>query len=195
MEKNHYELALKTLEELKPATAGTRLGGEVQFLLARAKYHQGKFAEAEAEYKTYLALYPEGFFSEEALYMAAVSKLRQIKKTSIGFFSLGSYVPHDRDISALTEARGLYEQYLDRYPSGQWKTEAGKLTRELREKEGEHYLEIISFYLKKKQHKAALARSEWLLESDYPEGIKARALEFATRAGELLSENADADAR
>ena len=40
MKKNRLELAQETLEELKQATAGTRLGGEVQFLLAFSQFCQ-----------------------------------------------------------------------------------------------------------------------------------------------------------
>ena len=192
MEKHHYELALKSLEELKPVTMGTKLGGEVQFLLAENKSLQGKHAEAEVDYRAYLTLYPEGPFSEKALFMTAFSKVKQIKKTSIGFFTLRSYIPHDRDISTLVEAGSLFEQYLDRYPSGEWKNQAEEMADELRKKEGEHLLEIISFYLKKKQPKAALARTQQLLKGDYPDPIMTRARELAVRAGKLLSAEVDA---
>ena len=192
MEKHRYELAQETLEELRPATAGTRLGGEVQFLLAENRFLQGKYAEAEVEYGTYLALHPEGPFSEKALYRSAYSKIRQIRKIAIGFFTFRSYIPHDRDVSAIVEARSLFELYLDRYPSGEWNSKAKEMADELLIKEGEHGLQIISFYLKKKQPQAALARVERLLENDYPEQIRTRARELADQAGELLTAEADA---
>ena len=179
MEKNRLELARESLEELRQVTAGTRLGGEVQFLLAETEFHQDNFAEAEAHYGTYLALYPEGQHSEKALYMRALSKIKQIKKTSIGFFTLRSYIPHDRDFSTLREARSLFEQYIESYPSGEWIDDATQMKTDLLVKEGEHELQIAAFYLKRDRPQAALARAERILEGNYP-------VEILTRAREMI---------
>jgi outer membrane assembly lipoprotein YfiO len=190
-EKKRYELAVTALEELRPVTTGTRLGGEVGFLLAETRFMQGKYAEAEADYNTYLDQYPEGPFSEKALYMSANSKIKQIRKVAIGLFTFRSYIPNDRDVSSLIETRGLFDRYLLRYPSGEWAGKAREMSGELLEKEGEHGLKIITFYLKKKQPQAALARANRLCEGDFPEGIKTRARELAAKAREMFSVDAD----
>jgi outer membrane protein assembly factor BamD len=183
MEKKRLEVAYENLVELKQVTAGTRLDGEVQFLLAENQFRQGNYAEAEVHYGTYLINYPEGPFSEKALYMRAFSKIKQIRKIAIGFLTFRSYIPHDRDVSILRESRSLYDEYIDRYPAGKWIDEAKQMQTELLVKEGEHELEIAAFYLKKDQPQAALARAERLLKGVYPAQIMTRARELIKLAG------------
>jgi outer membrane protein assembly factor BamD len=191
MTKHRYEMAIETLEELKPVTAGTRLGGEVQFLMAETRFRQGKFAEADIYYGTYLDLYQDGPFAEKALYMNALSKTRNIRKIAIGLLTFRSYIPSDRDISVLREARILFELYIDRYPSGQWIDHSRQMATELLFKEGEHELSIASFYLKKDQLQAVLARAEKVLKGNYPEEIMTRARELVQRAGGFPSTEVD----
>jgi outer membrane protein assembly factor BamD len=183
MEKHRYEMALETLEELRPVTTGTRIGGEVQFLLAETLFRQGKFAEADLNYGTYLDLYPDGPYSEKALYMNALSKTRNIRKIDIASLTFRSYIPSDRDVSVLRDARKLYERYIDQYPSGLWLDDSRKMATELLAKEGEHELSIALFYLKKDQFPAVLARAEKVLHGNYPEAIKVRARELIQKAG------------
>lgn len=183
MEKHRYEMAYKALEELKPVTAGTMLGGDVQFLLAETLFHQRKYGEADLYYGTYLDLYPDGPFAEKALYMNAVSKIRNIRKVAIGFLTFRSYIPSDRDVSVLREARVLFEQYIDQYPSGQWNDQARQMAEQLLLKEGEHELSIASFYLKRDKIKAALARANEVLNGNYPEEINIKARKLIQQAG------------
>ena len=190
MGKKRYELVNENLEQLMLVTGGTRLGGEVQFLLAENQFLRGKYAEADVHYETYLKLYPQGPFAEKALYRNGISKIKRIQKVAIGFFTFKSYVPHDRDVSALREARYLFEQYIDRYPSGQWIDDARKMATELLVKEGEHELSIASFYLKRKQYQAVLARVDRVLSGNYPEEITTRAREIALQAGGFPSKEA-----
>ena len=186
-DKRHYEKANETLEGLRYVTAGTRLGGEVLFLLGETAYKRGKYPEAESHYAAYLNTYQEGSFAEKAVYMQAMSKIRQIQKRKIGFFSFRSYIPHDRDITLLREARVLFEIYMGSYPSGEWFEAAAARAEELLLKEGRHELEIASFYLKKKNPRSALARAERVLDGDYPDSTKAAARDLAREAEKMLS--------
>lgn len=182
MKKRRYEMSQKTLEELKFITAGTRLGGEVQFLLAETRYFQGDMAEAEASYETYLLSYPGGPFAEKALFQQALTKVRQIEKIRLGFLSVKRYIPHDRDVSIIRDARTLFQRYLQTYPDGKWAQEADERVTELLTKEGEHELDIVSFYLRKDQPQAALARARRILEGQFPDPIQHRARELAREA-------------
>ena len=193
IKKRRLEAAKEKLEGLKFITAGTRLGGEVQFLLAETLYRQGELAEAEVGYETYLLSYPGGPFAEKALFYQALSKIRQIEKVHLGFFSFKRYIPHDRDLSILREARVLFEQYLRSYPDGQWTGEAQEKATALLTKEGEHELNIVSFYLKKKKTRAALARAQRVLENQFPEPILDRARELVREAKEALPETGSGD--
>ncbi|MDF1535101.1 MAG: outer membrane protein assembly factor BamD [bacterium] len=186
MEKHRYEAAQETLEDLKFITAGTRLGGEVQFLLAETRYRQGKLSEAEVGYGTYLLSYPGGPFAEKALFYQALSKVRQLEKMRLGFFSIKRYLPHDRDISIIREARVLFQRYLETYPGGEWVEEADERVTELLTKEGEHELGIASFYLNKDKPQAALARTGRVLQGPFPDPILDRARKLAGEADAAL---------
>jgi outer membrane protein assembly factor BamD len=182
MDKNRNEKAYQTLEELRFITAGTRLGGEVQFLLGETGFKRGKYPEAESHYAAYLNAYPGGPFSEKALYMQALSKVKQIQKWKIGFLSLKKYIPRDRDISLLREARVLLEIYIEKYPDGEWIEPAAQQAEDLLLKEGEHELEIAAFYLRKKSYRAAGERAKKVLDGNYPDHIKDEARDLIRQA-------------
>lgn len=192
MKKKQYEAAYSTLEELRYVTAGTRLGGEVQFLLGETAFKRGKYPEAESHYGAYLNSYPNGPYAEQSVYMQAQSKLKQIEKRKLGFFSLKKYIPYDRDISVLREARVLFDLYRESYPDGQWIDEATRWSGELLVKEGEHELEIAAFYLKRKNPRSALARAKRVYnDSSFPEEIRNRAGDLIREAEESLSSSGD----
>jgi outer membrane protein assembly factor BamD len=180
LEKHHYEKAYENLEELRFVTAGTRLGGEVQFLLGEAGFKRGKYPEAESHYAAYLNTYPDGPFTEQAIFMQAQSKVKQLLKRS--FLSFKTYIPHDRDMSLLREARVLFELYMEAYPTGEWVDTATQRAEELLLKEGMHELEIASFYLKKKNPRSALERAKRVLNGNYPENLKEEARDLIRKA-------------
>ncbi len=182
IQKHQYESAMEGLEELRYVTAGTKLGGEVQFLLGETSFLQGKLPEAESHFSAYLTAYPEGPFAEKALYRQATSKIKQLQKIRVGFLTFRSYIPHDRDASLLREARVLFELYAEMYPEGEWAAEADQRAKELREKEGEHELDIANFYLKRDRPEAALLRAEEIVNGDYSEDLRARARTLSEKA-------------
>lgn len=194
MEKKRNEKAYASLEELRLVTAGTRLGGEVQFLLGEAGYNLGKYPEAESHYAAYLNAYPAGPFTEKAVYMQAMSKVKQIQKRKIGFLSFKTYIPHDRDISLLREARVLFQLYMERYPNGEWIDLATRRAEELLSKEGRQELEIAAFYLRKNSPLSAIKRASRVLEGEFPENIKTEARELIRDAeGSLPQDEGDQD--
>ena len=168
---------------MRIVTAGTRLGGEVQFLLGESGFKRGKYAEAESHYAAYLNTYPGGPFSEQAVYMQAMSKIKQLQKRSLLF---KTYIPHDRDITLLREARVLFEIYIEMYPAGEWIEVATQRSEELLLKEGMHELEIASFYLRKKSPHSALERAKRVLDGNYPDNIKAQAQDIIREAERSL---------
>jgi outer membrane protein assembly factor BamD len=186
LQKRRYEKAYDSLEEARFVTAGTRLGGEVQFLLGQAAFKAGKYPEAESHFSTYLNSYPDGPFVEQALFTQAQAKVKQLLKRNILTFK--TYIPHDRDITLLREARVLFEIYIERYPAGEWIGTATSRAEELLIKEGRHELEIAAFYLRKKRPRSALERARAVLEGNYPDDIKADALDLTRKAEESSPE-------
>jgi len=184
----HYETASKILEEIRVITVGTALGAEVQYLLAESNYRMSNYLEAESYYSAYMSAYPGGPQVEEALYKRAMSNLKEIQYTSVGFTGIRKKIPYDRDISLVRSARLNFAQYLKEYPEGEHSAEASKWIKELWEREGQHELEIASFYLKKKKKpEAALGRANRIIEGDYPEEIKLKAAEIAEAARKKLA--------
>lgn len=186
IKKHRYEKATETLMELRSVTAGTHLGGEVLFLLGETAFHRGKYPEAESYFAAYLNTYNGGPFSEQSVYMQAESKIKQIQKRKIGFLSLKTYIPHDRDISVLREARVLFDIYKELYPTGKWIETATQQSEELLIKEGKHELEIAAFYLRKKSPRSTIARARRILEGDFPEDINTKARELIREAEQSL---------
>ncbi len=191
IDRRHFEKASETLEELRFTTAGTRLGGEVQFLLGETMFKRGKYPEAESHYAAYLSAYPDGPFSEQALYKQALSKLKQIQKRKIGLLTFRAYIPYDRDISLLREAKTLFELYTRKYPNGKWIDIATQKAEELLEKEGMHEIEIAAFYLKKKSPQSALARARRVVDGNYPEDLKDQARELIRKAEGSMDKTGD----
>lgn len=183
----HYETASKILEEIRVITVGTALGGEVQYLLAESNYRMSNYLEADSYFSAYMSAYPGGPHAEDALYKRAMSNLKQIQYTSIGFKGIRKKIPYDRDISLVRSARLNFAQYLKEYPEGTHAGEASEWIKKLWEREGQHELEIASFYLKKKKKpEAALSRANRILEGEYPEEIKRQAARLAEAAKEKL---------
>ncbi len=159
------------------------MGGEIQYLLAESNYRMNNYLEADSYFSAYLSGYPGGSYAEDALYKKAMSNLKQIQYTSIGFTGFRKTVPHDRDINPVRNSRLNFTQYITKYPEGVHSKEASDWIRVLWEKEGLHELEIASFYLKKKKRpEAALSRVNKILDADYPEDIKQKAREIAEAA-------------
>ncbi|TNF49289.1 outer membrane protein assembly factor BamD [bacterium] len=189
-DKKHYESASKILEEIRVVTVGTALGGEIQYLLAESNYRMSNYLEADSYFSAYLSGYPGGPHAQDALYKRAMSNLKEIQYTSVGFTGLRKVVPHDRDISLVRSARLNFAQYLTKYPEGEHSEEASEWIKILWEKEGLHELEIASFYLKKKKKpEAALSRANKILDAEYPENIKQKAREIADAAKRELAPN------
>ena len=188
MEKSRYENAYETLEELRFVTAGTRLGGEVLFLLGETGFKRGKYPEAESHYAAYLNTYPAGPFAQQALYMQAMSKIKQLQKRK---WYGKVYIPYDRDISLLREARVLFEIYMEKYPAGEWIDSATQRAEELLIKEGQHELGIASFYLKKNSPHSAIERAKRVLDGKYPDIIKVEARELIRKAEKSLPQAED----
>lgn len=182
IKKRQYESATKILEEIRYATADTDVGGEVLFLLGRARYALGKYEEADSHFSAYLSGYPDGPFGEEASYLRATGNLKQIQRTSFGFFRFRKFIPSDRDVAALRRTRALYLQHLEKFPESPRAEEAARLADTLLEKEGEHQLQVAAFYLKKGHYEAVLKRTERIASDEYPETVTTRARELAEKA-------------
>ncbi|MCK5353077.1 outer membrane protein assembly factor BamD, partial [bacterium] len=119
----------------------------------------------------------------------ALSKVKQLQKRN--FLTFKTYIPYDRDISLLREARVLFEIYMEMYPTGEWIDIATQRAVELLIKEGQHELEIASFYLRKKNPRSALVRAEQVLNGNYPDNIKAEARDLIRKAERSLPQAED----
>lgn len=184
-EKRQFDSAIEILDDLKIVTAGTALGGEVQFLLAESNFRLRNYLEAESHYSSYLSAYPNGPFASEAIFKRATANIRLIQRKVIGLFKIKTVLPHDRDIEPLRRARLLFQEYLDKYPDGDKASEAEHWINLLLEKEGYHELGVARFYLKKKQPEAVLSRTSRILGGQYPPSVKKEAEVITEKARAL----------
>ncbi len=106
LEAGDYAKAENVFGTVVVKGGSSALVGDMQFLLANAKFAQAadpekrdKYKEAVEDYKKYLAKYPEGKFAEECLYRIALC-----------YFQLGDYA----------KALEALQDYTKKYPKGQF---------------------------------------------------------------------------
>jgi len=174
-QKHQYDEARKILDGLKFTIAGTTRNEEIQYLIAEIYYRQKNFLESDSAFAAYLAGYPDGQYAADALFYQALSKVKQSERHKLGFFTVRKVIPTDRDISFISDARYLFSDYLNKYSEGEFSDQAVYWLETLRSKVGEHELKIVSYYLKKNEHKAAIRRANKILAGDHPQEIKDRA--------------------
>lgn len=106
LEAGDYASAENVFGTVVVKGGSSALVGDMQFLLANAKFAQAadpekrdKYKEAVEDYKKYLSKYPEGKFAEESLYRIALC-----------YFQLGDYA----------KALEALQDYSKKYPKGQF---------------------------------------------------------------------------
>ena len=155
-----YLLGATALQENDPKAAETYFGRmlaeqpsstlreEMRFLLANAKFAQGKYDEAKGDYSGYVKEFPNGTHTEEAVYRGA-----------LGSLFAGNY----------DDAQKGIEDYLKRYPTGNFVSDA-KYRRDVCRYAGNKYDEVIEdaqAWLKEYAHDPQQGEVEALLGDSF----------------------------
>ena len=152
---DRYQLAIERLRMIRARFPHTKFGALAQLRLADVYFLQESFGEAAVAYETFRDLHPKHEKIQYALFRIAESYQGDVPSTVA------------RDMSSATKAVESFEDYLARFPTGEFAEKARKSANELRNQLGEKEVAIAEFYLRRKKTAAARGRLERAIQQ-YP---------------------------
>lgn len=167
--KENYTEALTDLNRIILNYGGENGIDSVQFMIARCHYLLDEFYSASYEFQRLAESFPESKLAEESYFNDAEC-----------YYQLSPRYTLDQ---ADTEtALSKYQLYLDLFPEGRFKTEAGSRINELREKMARKEYEAGVLYLKLDQPRAAKVYFLGIIDSFYDTSFYIPSLELASKA-------------
>jgi len=168
IKSDHYLIAIDKLREIKSRFPYSKFAALAQLRIGDVFFLQESYGEASAAYEAFRDLHPKHEKVEYALRRIGESYYKDVPDNVA------------LDMGSLNRAIESMEEYIRRFPKGEFSTEARKAISELRNKLASKELYIAEFYLKREQKTAAAGRLA-KIERLYPE------VETAKRARELLA--------
>jgi outer membrane protein assembly factor BamD len=151
IQSDRYLIALDKLRVVKSKFSYSKYGALAQLRIGDVYFLQESFPEAAAAYETFVELYPRHEQTAYALFRSGESYFRDIP-TSVA-----------RDLKSAESAVTTLTQYLNRFPSGEFVSQAREMKLAGYNKLASKELEIARFYLKRKKPAAAKIRLEKVL--------------------------------
>jgi len=115
------------------------------------------YIEAQAEYQTFLNLYPTAENADYVQFQIAMCSHKQARKP-------------DRDITNTLKAFNEFKTFTEKYPNSELMEEAQKHYQDISDRLAEHELQIGLFYFKRKRYMAAIDRLSYSLR-EYPSSL------------------------
>jgi len=153
-DKGKLRKALRLLEQIEPEYRGKPQGERLVFILGDTYYHLGDAYNAPFNFERFVQLYPNSDKVEEAEYKAAVSYYNRSPRFNL-------------DQTDTRKAVDELQEYLNKYPEGDYVETANVLAAELRVKLEKKAYEIAKQYHKTRFYKAAIASFNNFI-ADYP---------------------------
>ncbi len=169
VESARYLIALDKLRVVKSKFSYSKYGALAQLRIGDVYFMQELFPEASAAYETFVELFPKHERTGYALFRAGESYYRDIPSTI------------ERDLKSGESAVTTFTQYLQRYPDGEFATQAREMKTSAYNKLAQKEFEIARFYIRRKKHASAKLRLEKIL-SFYAES------DVAPKAQETLNQ-------
>ena len=168
IKSDHYLIAIDKLREIKSRFPYSKYAALAQLRIGDVFFLQESYGEASAAYEAFRDLHPKHEKVEYALRRIGESYYKDVPDNVA------------LDMGSLNRAIESMEEYIRRFPKGEYAAEARKVISELRNKLATKELYIAEFYLKRDQKNAAAGRLA-KIERLYPE------VETAKKARELLA--------
>lgn len=143
------------LEEILPVIRGTKEAELANFIYAYTYFYQNQYILSAHYFKLFTDVYGRSEYIEEAAYMHAYSLYKQSPEPSL-------------DQTSTYEAIAALQNFLNRYTSSQYATEADKLISELQVKLERKAYANARLYYNLRRYKAALIAFE-NFQYDYPD--------------------------
>jgi outer membrane protein assembly factor BamD len=152
--KGKYEEARKKYSSVKERDLEKSYDALVQVRLGDSYYEEGRYAEAEVEYRRFIETRPQNKAAAYVLYQIGMCNFKQMDKP-------------DRDPSFSVNAMTSFESLLKNYPNSPYEEEAREKLKITKWNVAEHELVVGKYYYKRGSFSAAAKRFKGILES-YP---------------------------
>jgi len=123
--------------------------------IADCHFSQGNHAEAAVAYQYFVKSHPTHEDTHYAAYRRGLSYYEMIP----GDWGI-TPPPHERDQSAVRDARGAFVTFLRTYPTSKWHEHAEELLADVVDALVRHEMYVAEFYVHRKQLEAASVRLE-----------------------------------
>jgi len=150
-----YEDARKLLDQIRDQYPFSRYAVDAEILGADVAFHEEKYEEAAAAYRSFEELHPTHEKAPYALYRRGLAYAETTH-------------PADRDQTATRSAVEAFQKLLYASPDSEYAPDARARVAELRGRLAEHELYVAKYYVRRKQFDAALQRLQGLVQ-EYPE--------------------------
>lgn len=140
--KDYYRASV-LFEQILPIVRGLPEGEKVQFYLAYCQYHDKLYLLAAEQFKTFYETYGRSSLAEEARFMNAYSLYRSSPNPNL-------------DQSSSLDAMAAMQQFINRYPSSQFRDRAVEVIETTQNKLEKKGFENARQYYKMKYYKAAV---------------------------------------
>jgi outer membrane protein assembly factor BamD len=163
---DRYLLALDKLRIVKSKFSYTSYGALAQLSIGDVYFLQESFPEASGAYETFVELYPKHEKAPYALFRAGESYFKDIPSTIA------------RDLRSAQNAITTFDQYLRKYPSGEFVQRASEMKVLAYNKLAEKELSIAEFYIRRKKPDSARQRLQKILDDYSSSSVAEKAKEL-----------------
>lgn len=167
--KGNYTDALTDLNRIILNYGGENGIDSVQFMIAQSHFNLGEFYSSSYEYIRLTESFPESKLVEESYFNDAEC-----------YYNLSPRYTLDQ--AETSKAISKYQLYLDLFPEGKFKSDAGSKIIELREKLARKEYEAGELYLKLDQPRAAKVYFTEVIDNYYDTSYYILSLEKISRA-------------
>nr|WP_237708829.1 outer membrane protein assembly factor BamD [Gillisia marina] len=141
--KSTFRKALRIFEQIVPQYRGKPQGEKLTFLFADTYYQLGDNQLAAYQFERFVASYPNSEKAEEAAFKSAKSYYLDSPR-------------YDLDQAETVKAIGELQEYIDKYPNGEFLDQANEYVAELRIKLEKKAYEIAKQYHHTENYKSAI---------------------------------------
>ncbi len=176
IEASRYLLAIEKLQNIKNKHPYAKESTEAQLRIGDVYFLQESYTEAGATYEAFRDLHPKHPKISYATYRVGLSQFMDIPKN------------HARDLTPANRAEAGFNDYLYRFPTGEFAAEAKKQLGETRSILAEKEMYVAKFYFKRKHWESARGRYQKVVnqysDTSFVEEAKKQLKKIEEKTGE-----------
>ncbi|MDZ7923266.1 MAG: outer membrane protein assembly factor BamD [Marinagarivorans sp.] len=162
LDSSNWQSAVTTLELLEENFPFGTFGEQAQLELIYAHYQSGDFDLAIANADRFIRLHPQHRQTDYAYYMRGLSSFNKESSLVNSFFSKDNT---SRDPAAAINAFNMLSDFVTRYPSSDYASDAQLRLVYLRNLLARGEINVANYYFERKAYLAALSRGRAVVES------------------------------